>query len=122
MVFCISKTRQYPKYSESFAEKQPDTIRSLTLTHQRYIAPGRTRLQWGSPPEKSYLPILGTEHKNKKITMPALQYFKSINFRSLKFNSRISKPVKQISNEYAAQSQNSCNKKQCHLQRIITAG
>ena len=31
--------------SENFAENQPDTIRSLTLTLRRYIAPGRTRLQ-----------------------------------------------------------------------------
>ena len=31
--------------SENFAENQPDTIRPLTFTHRRYIAPGRTRLQ-----------------------------------------------------------------------------
>ena len=56
--------------SENFAENQPDTIRPLTFTHQRYIAPGRTRLQGGagdavSPPKKSYLSILGTEHIHK---------------------------------------------------------
>ncbi len=28
---------------EHFAEKQPDTTRTLTLTRQRHIAPGRTR-------------------------------------------------------------------------------
>ena len=30
---------------EHFAEKQPDTTRPLTLTRQRHIAPGRTRLR-----------------------------------------------------------------------------
>ena len=45
IVFCLRKTRQYPKCGKSFAEKQPDTIQSLTLTRQRYIAPGSTRLQ-----------------------------------------------------------------------------
>ena len=55
--------------SENFTQNQPDTIRSLTLTHRRYIAPGRTRLQGGGgrsqSPEKNYLPILGTEHLQK---------------------------------------------------------
>ena len=50
--------------SENFAENQPDTIRPLTLTHRRYIAPGRTRLQGGGgrsqSPRKKLSPHIGS--------------------------------------------------------------
>ena len=66
------------RQSEIFAENQTDTIRSLTLTQQHYIAPGRTRLPGAgnavSPPKKSYLPILGTEHYSKADKMKGLFY------------------------------------------------
>ena len=45
IVFCRSKTQQYPKYGKSFVEKQPYTIQPLNLMRQRYIAPARTRPQ-----------------------------------------------------------------------------
>ena len=45
------------RQSGNFAEKQPDTIQQRTLTRQRYIAPGRTRLQrfgrHSQPPQKN---------------------------------------------------------------------